>query len=328
MQVMVGVIDTVYAWVITFSMRCVEVAVFPWTDTQQEGYEIPEEYDSIELLPKENTTSTFKTMRDVLGGYQRNIATSIFKETVTEEQSEIQSKESVSTHKVIQDTPTAEVSLFTTKNTIMYADSIHVPVYKNPTIEFDAQIGEIPYGEMIIVLEPKGRFYRIVWNTLEGWVLRDDIADRAIRVFPEFTIGEENSVDHPNTAHVRAIIDDAFGLGRSEFPLQAGEYILYRLWKKRIQIVWSSVRPRVPGAWHKILKGTPNVRIGVTPKIGAVMEYMMTSEMGHLAFVEAIFPDDTITISEANFPDLGIYNERVLTKEEWKELHPVFLTIS
>jgi hypothetical protein len=210
----------------------------------------------------------------------------------------------------------------------MYADNVRVPVYKNPTIEFDAQIGEIPYGEMVIVLEPKGRFYRIVWNTIEGWVFRDDIADRAIRIFPEFTIGEENLVDHPNTVHVRAIINDVFGLGRSEFALQAGEYVLYRLWKKGIHIVWPEIRPRVPGLWHKILKGSPQVHIGVIPKIGSIMEYMITPEIGHLALVEALFPDDTITISEANFPDMGIYNERVLTKEEWKELHPVFMTVS
>jgi surface antigen len=54
----------------------------------------------------------------------------------------------------------------------------------------------------------------------------------------------------------------------------------------------------------------------------------MDNEVGYLAYVEAVFPDDVITISEANFPDAGIYNERSLTKEEWKDLRPIFIQFS
>ncbi len=213
------------------------------------------------------------------------------------------------------------------KNTVMYAQSVRVPVYKNPTIEYDAQIGEVPYGEMVIVLEPKGRFYHIMWGTTEGWVLREDIADRAMRVHPEFAIGKENTVDHPNTAHVRAIIGDAFGLAQSEFPLQAGEYVLYKLWKRGKRIAWPEARPRVPGVWHKILRGVQNIHVGVVPKREAIMEYMIEQDVGHVAYVEAVYPDDTITISEANYPDSGTYNERELTKDEWKNLKPLFIHV-
>lgn len=222
----------------------------------------------------------------------------------------------------------APVQSIIQKNTVMYANTVRVPVYKNPTVEFDAQIGEIPYGEMVIVLEPKGRFYRIMWHTTEGWVFRDDIADRAMRVHPEFVVGEENLVDGLNTTHVRAILGDVFGLGRSEFPLQAGEYVLYKLWKKGISIHWPETRPRIPGLWHKILKGIPHVHVGVVPKMGSIMEYISDADTGHLAFVEAVFPDDTISVSEINFPDSGIYSERELSKDEWKELKPVFIEVS
>lgn len=213
------------------------------------------------------------------------------------------------------------------KNTVMYANSIRVPVYKNPTLEFDAQIGEIPYGEMVIVLEPRGRFYRIMWDTTEGWVFRDDIADRALRVHPEFIPGEENSVDHPNTAHVRAILGDPFSLGKSEFPLQSGEYVLYRLWKKGIRVSWPDVRPRVPGSWHKILRGVSGIHIGVTPKVGSIMEYVLDGDVGHLAYVEALYPDDTITVSEVDYPCSGTYNERELTREKWKSMKPLFIVV-
>lgn len=329
MQKVIVSIDRVYVWVITFSMRCVDACVNVYdVPPQKEDVESSEEVSETVATPADVVphTTTFKTVREVLKGYQRNLVGALRHETLSETKSTANStKEAVSTP-VTTIQPRAEVS--TQKNTVMYAQSVRVFVYKNPTIEFDAHIGEIPYGEMVIVLEPRGRFYRIMWNTIEGWVLRDDIADRAVRVYPSFTIGEENSVDHPNTAQVRTILDDIFGIGCSEFPLQAGEYVLYRLWRKGIRLEWPETRPRIPGLWHKILKGSEQVHIGVVPKVGTIMEYMISPEIGHLAFVDAVFPDDTIIISEANFPDSGIYNERVLTKEEWKEYKPLFLAIS
>lgn len=214
------------------------------------------------------------------------------------------------------------------KNTLMYARDIDIPIYRNPTVEFDAQIGTIPYGEMVMVLEPKGRFFRIVWSTFEGWVRKEDLADRAAHVYPEFVVGEENSVDHPNTARVRAILRDTFNAKHTELPLQAGEYVLYKLWKKGKRIEWPRSRdPRVPGLWHTILRGVPRIHVGVMPKIGAVMEYMMTDDIGHLAYVEAVFPDDEISISEVNYPDSGKYSERTLTREEWRELRPTFVSV-
>jgi hypothetical protein len=274
----------------------------------------------------EKVSSTFKTMKDVLGAYPKRILQA---RTVVTPEVQQDSPVVTALKKAVARVEVPAVDeVRIQKNTVMYADNVRVPVFKNPTIEFDGQIGEVPFGDMVIVLEPRGRFYRIMWNTVEGWVLKEDIADRAMRVYPVFTIGEENGVDSPNTAHVRTILGDMFGLGRSEFALTAGEYVLYRFWRKGIRIVWPDIRPRVPGMWHSILRGSRQVHIGVMPKVGAVMEYMITEEMGHVAYVEAVFPDHTLTISEANFPDSGIYNERVLTKEEWKELHPVFITAS
>lgn len=213
------------------------------------------------------------------------------------------------------------------RGVVMYAGVSQVPVYKNPTIEFDAQVGTIPFGAMVIAGEPKGRFHQVTWNNIIGWVLRDDLADRAVHIYPEFVKGEENLIDGTNTSLVRAIIKDEFGLGRSEFALQAGEYALYRLWKRGLEIRWPDIRPRVPGVWHEVLKGVDGVYMSVQPKVGALMEYMLDGEMGHIAYVEAVFPDETITISEVNNPDSGIYNEREYTKDEWKELKPVFIVV-
>jgi hypothetical protein len=214
------------------------------------------------------------------------------------------------------------------KHTVMYALAHETPLYKDPTIGFDSCIAKIPYGELVLVMEPQGRFYRVVWENYEGWVLKDNLADRAGTVYPEFVQGEENSVDHPNTAHVRALINDTFGLGQSEFPLQAGEYVLYRLMRRGIRIQWPETRPRTPGSWHTILRGLSGVYISVLPKQGTIIEYTEENDIGHLAYVEAVFPDGTVTISEANYPHAGIYNERSLSKEMWRSLRPVFIEVT
>ena len=213
------------------------------------------------------------------------------------------------------------------KNMVMYTSSAHVPVYQNPTIEFDTKIASIPYGEMVMMIDVRGRFHKIIWNDVSGWVLKDDVVDKAVKIQPKLIIGEENQSDSPNTVHIRAMISDEFGVGQTDFSLQAGEYVLYKLWEKNHVIEWPKTRPRTPGMWHKILRGVPKVHIGVVPKADAIMEYVHEDSFGHVAYVDAVYPDETISISEANFPDSGKYNERTLTKDEWKELRPVFINI-
>lgn len=219
------------------------------------------------------------------------------------------------------------VRVSTARGMVMYAGIAQVPLYKNPTIEYDGQLATIPFGAMVMAGEPKGRFYHVVWNALSGWVLREDLADRATHIYPAFEKGVENGVDARNTACVRTLIHDEFGLGRSEFSLQAGEYVLYRLWKRGLRIRWTDARPRMPGMWHTILKGQQGIYMNIEPKVGTIMEYMIDGELGHVCYVEAVFPDDTVSVSEVNNPDSGIYNEREIPKSEWKEYKPVFIEV-
>jgi hypothetical protein len=216
----------------------------------------------------------------------------------------------------------------TSRSMIMYTSNADVPLYTNPTIEFDTQLDTIPYGEMLMVLDAKGRFYKVAWNERIGWILKDDVVDRSAHAYPEFSIGKENLAHDANTIHIRAMLGDMFSATRAELPLQAGEYVSYKLLKKNIRISWPHVRPRTPGRWHQILRGVPNVHIGVMPKVGAIIEYVQDDDVGHVAVVESVLPDDTLVLSEANYPDSGRYNERTLTKEEWKELRPVFIEVS
>lgn len=290
MNSVISSIDTVYDFLIATTMQSIRACVRVGNEPVTKPQE--DEISFVEEMEEVEAPQTFKKIQDIL-------KTDVY----------------------------VDVSSLT-NNTVMYAGNITVPVYQNPTIELDSQSVSIPYGEMIMMLEVKGRFYRIAWGTHEGWVLKEDLADRASRVHPEFFIGQANGVDDTNTVHIRAILGDIFGLARSEFSLQAGEYVLYKLWKKGRHVPWSETRPRVPGLWHKILKGSDGIKIGVVPKVGSIMEYMLDSDIGHLAYVEAVFPDNTITISEANYPDSGIYNERELTEEEWKGAKPIFIAVA
>lgn len=210
---------------------------------------------------------------------------------------------------------------------IAYIGSTRVPLFKSPTKEFDTVVSSLAYGSMVMVLEEKGRFSRVAANGVEGWVLREDLLDRAAYVYPEFSVGGENGPDDPNTLRLRASIRDEFNGIEAEIPLQAGEYVLYKLFRKGKAIDWPETRPRTPGRWHVILRGKENIKIGIAPKNGSIMECILENDVGHVAYVEAVFPDGSITISEANYPDHGMYSERTLTKGEWQAVHAVFIEV-
>lgn len=201
-------------------------------------------------------------------------------------------------------------------------------MYARPTKEFDGVVMKLHYGNSVTVEGYTGKFARATVDGRVMYMLRDDLTDAAAEVFPQFVVGEVYDVDTPSTIRLRAIIADEFCGGALELPLQAGEYVLYRLVRRGIRISWPLERPRTLGRWHALLRGVLGVHSGVISKTGTIMEYTLEHDMGHLAYVEAVFPNETILISEANYPDNGIYNERTLTREEWRELKPIFIQIT
>ncbi len=247
----------------------------------------------------------------------------------------IEQSESSSTHEIALPTFRAVSTLLDERSisqsdltrTVAYVGSARAPLFATPTKEFDTVITTLPYGAMVMVLEEKGRFSKVAQNGVTGWMLRDDLSDRAAYVYPDFRIGEANRAGDPNTERLRAVIGDIFHGGESEVPLQAGEYVTYKLFRKGATINWPPTRPRTPGRWQLLLQGTPGVHIGTTPKSGGIMEYTLEHDIGHLAYVEAVFPDERITISEVNNPSDGIYSERTIPRDVWQLMNPVFIHI-
>lgn len=211
---------------------------------------------------------------------------------------------------------------------VYYTNTVDVPVFQHPTIAFDTCVGTLPYATAVSVSERRGRFAYVEGEAIAGWTLRDDLAATKEEIYPTFEVGESYDVDHPTTARVRTVLRDMFGLNRSEFPLQAGEYVAYRLLQDGVVIPWPSTRPRMPGLWHSILKGAPGVVSGVTPKVGSIFECVLDGDVGHVAYVALVDADQTIHISEINYPDSGMYSERTLPRAVWIELRPVFIQIA
>lgn len=213
------------------------------------------------------------------------------------------------------------------KNTIVYVATSGAPLRFAPEKGSDTVIARMPFGSMLVAVEQKGEWVRVFYSGMEGYVEIVDLADRAAYVHPKFAIGQENDAHDPTTARVRAMIEDEFSYGEGDTPLQAEEYVLYKLARNGIHPKWPTVRPRAAGAWTRILRGAEGVRVASEPSARSIVEWEEEGK-GHVAFIEAVYPDESIQLSEANWPDRGIYNERVMAKEEWTRLHPSFIAFS
>jgi hypothetical protein len=207
-----------------------------------------------------------------------------------------------------------------------YVSVAEADVFLYPTATFDGVITTIPYGTPVTVLHPDGRFVSVSNERFSGWMLKDTLAKEYDTLIPMFTFGDCYDQNNLETIKLRSVIQDCFRGGAVGSPLSAPEYVTYRLHLKNIQLPWGNKRPRVAGNWQKFLKGTAGIHVGIVPKTGAIMEYQ-SDFSSLLAYVEAVFPDETIRISQILEDDNSRFVEQVYTKEDWKELRPVFIEV-
>ena len=179
---------------------------------------------------------------------------------------------------------------------------------------------------MVVAVSTENDWVHIFYKGMEGYVVLGDLTDRAAYVYPTLTIGEAYEAHDPHTERLRAVISDEFSYGDGDEPLQAEEYVTYKLLRQSMVIPWPAIRPRTPGTWRTLLQHIPLVTIVHEPLARSVVEWQ-GDVRGHVAYVEAVFPDNTIQISEANYPDRGIYNERTMVESEWRAYKPVFISV-
>lgn len=214
------------------------------------------------------------------------------------------------------------------KHTLVYCVQSRVPLRTAPDSESDTAVAMLAYGEMLMLLEAGDEYAYVAAGDKRGYVPSAAIVQKAADVYPTFVIGEENMARDTSTMRLRSVIDDEFSAGLTQLPLGAHEYVYYRLLRRGVRLTWPDIRPRTPGSWRKILSTLQNVKMDEEPAASAVMEYTLSEGKAHLAYVDKVFYDRSIQISEADWPSHGIYNERVLVENEWKALKPSFIIIS
>ena len=229
--------------------------------------------------------------------------------------------------KLLADSAREEEVVSKYKNTVMYISSALASLYAEPKKDFDNRLDRLPYGTMVTVTSKQGKWAKVTVGEVSGWLMETGLVNKQTRVHPKFVDGKVNSANHLNTVQLRAIINDAFMAGELGHPLTAPEYIVYRLIKRNKAIKWPPERPRLAGRWHRILKGRNGIHIGIEPKTDAIMEYTGEDGSGHLSYIDGYFSDGTIVCSGVIDRD-GTYKNQILTKPDWLELKPLFITVS
>lgn len=200
-------------------------------------------------------------------------------------------------------------------------------LYVDPVVSFDMAIRELTYGELIHVIKLGGRWAHVKAKESEGWIFKDALREKAKDVFPSFFNGTYYDSESAETRKLRLCIHDMFKGEASAVALSDAEYVTYKVWKRGREIQWGDMRPRIAGTWQKKLRGALGIYMSVNPKTESVMEYIV-DDVGHLCFVEAVFPDESIKISSIGQNTEGVFEEIMLQKEEWRELRPVFIEVA
>lgn len=199
-------------------------------------------------------------------------------------------------------------------------------LFLEPVASFDGVLTDVPYGTMLNVYQAENRWYRTAYREHSGWILKDTVT--ADNIYPRFQLGRFYDSKNVETIKLRSLIHDEFNGGLIEAPLQDVEYVTYKLRQKAKLLPWSDARPRISGNWKQLLRGAPGVYIGILPKADSVMEVVGDDAQGFVSYVDTVLPDESITVSEVGFLQEGMYSNRTLPKEEWRESRPVFIAVA
>ncbi len=208
----------------------------------------------------------------------------------------------------------------------LYTTTAKTSLYKSPNRWSDNQIERLQYATKLRGGERTGQFVSVSQHdgVSDGWVLVESVTDTEATVFPHFFDSQYYDAANSETHKLRQLLDDDFANRALNLPLQANEYVAYRLQQAGRTVLWPKKIGRLAGQWHQILRGQTGVHSTIVPQAQSVMETILDPSAGRLAYVEAVYPDESISICEVAD---GIYRERSLTADEWRELRPVFISI-
>jgi len=224
--------------------------------------------------------------------------------------------------------PTATPHYFAPHNpAVMYVATESSVCTLTPQKNFDSVLAKFSYGTAVAVIGYQGEYAKVFWSHHEGWVRKDDLTPHKAEVWPQLTAGETYLGTHDAVIKIRLLINDAFYAGELALPLQAGEWVEYRLREENRSIPWPVSYGRVPGDWQVLLKGAPGIHSSVSPKTDSIMEWRGDDGIGRVAYVEKVAPDLTITMTVAGYEFPGCFEKRTLAESAWRELRPVFIEV-
>ena len=219
------------------------------------------------------------------------------------------------------------------KNQKLYTEADKLRFRKTPdTKNLKNLIRELKKDQEVELLD--GPWLKVRIGRTEGWIHGDYVTEekpagkkisKGARSI-EFKKGIPHLVNDEITKVIREIIDDEFNLGKAGYNLNCTEYVQYCVKEKLgIDIDWPVKSGRNGGKWASIFKKYNKYKILGQPKTNCAICFTdgissdsKINEVGHVAFVEKVCPNGTVSISEANWPRNGIYNERSIPKEKWK----------
>ena len=205
---------------------------------------------------------------------------------------------------------------------VLYPDT---PCYLRPALVRDTMLGTFAYAATVKVVATQEQWVRIANNDLEGWTERAHLTAKQSDVSPTFASGVVYDADDLETLKLRTWIKDEFGLASLHVPLLNCEYVWYQMLVHRTVFAWPPLRPRTPGRWSEILRPEPSVLISVVPMTGSIIEYTDEQRVAQLWYVEAVTPEEAITVSGFLGNDIGEYQVKTMTKDEWTKLQPRFI---
>lgn len=212
---------------------------------------------------------------------------------------------------------------------VVYVQSDTATCFNRPELSFDTQLCQLTYGEKVSVNRMKGEFAEIDATKIRGWVESKNLSDDASEVFPALESGVIYGKGDAETIKLRRFLNDETLAGRLALPLQSTEHVLYLLKRFGLKVNWPLTRPRVPGTWQKILRGVKGVSMSIEPRTAAIFEYVGDEGVpGFLGYIEAVHPDQSITLQSVGRKNEGEYLVEEFTNQEWKEWRPTFITFT
>lgn len=182
-------------------------------------------------------------------------------------------------------------------------------------------------GQELIFILSQEPWIKVKIGNEEGWVHSDYVIDTTpITHSLAFVVGKDNLATDAVAIKLREAIGDEFGGGKENDHLNCTEYVQYRVKEKLgVTIKWPTDRPRNGGKWADIFERNSMYKILAEPKANCAMCFTTgistkpeINAIGHVAFVEEVLPNNSIIISEANWPRDGIYSERPIPQTDWK----------